>query len=108
MFATLDPGPEILVRTPHSVVAGDYHRNFPKIHEVMAAFGGDPAQAEGIVRANHAAYVVICASSGESHILASRRGDSLAATILAGRTPKWLAPQPGFAGALRVFAVRPA
>jgi hypothetical protein len=106
LFATLDPGPEILVRTPHSVVAGDYHRSFIKMHEVMEAFGGDPAKAQAIVRANHAAYVVMCASTGESQILASRRGDSLAAGIRSGRTPLWLTPQPGFSGALKVYAVR--
>ena len=105
LFATLDPGPEILVRTAHTVVAGDYHRNFAKIHEVMQAFGGNPAQAQAIVRANHAAYVVICASSSESRILASRRRDSLASTLLAGRSPTWLTPLRGFGGALRVYTV---
>ena len=107
LFAPLDPGPEILVRTAHSVVAGDYHRNFPKIHEVLAAFTGDPRGAEAIVRANHARYLVFCASSGESRILAAQRPDSLAAALLARHAPDWLTPQPGFAGALRVFAVAP-
>lgn len=105
IFATLDLGPEILVRTPHTVVISGYHRNDAKMREVIEAFSGDPAGARGIVRANHAAYVVLCAGDTEPRVLASRRADNLAAGLLAGHVPGWLAPQPGFGQGLLVYKV---
>jgi hypothetical protein len=106
IFATLDLGPEILVRTPDTVVISGYHRNSAKMREVIDAFSGDPRGAQAIVRANRGAYVALCASDPESHVYALRRGDGLAAAILAGRAPAWLAPVPGFDGDLKVLKVR--
>ncbi|WP_068088671.1 hypothetical protein [Novosphingobium rosa] len=106
IFTTLGLGPEILVRTPHSVVIGSYHRNDAAMRQVIEAFSGDPRTAEGIVRGQHAAYVVLCDSDPESHVMASRRGDALAGALLAGHGPGWLEAVQGFDGALKVFRVR--
>jgi len=92
IFATLDIGPEILVRTPHSVVISGYHRNQLKMREVIDAFSGDPARARQIVIDNKARYVVLCAGDVEPQVFAQRRGDSLAGKLLAGQAPPWLVP----------------
>ncbi|MBS0254990.1 MAG: hypothetical protein JSS36_07240 [Proteobacteria bacterium] len=106
LFTPFNPAPEILVRTRHRVVMGSYHRNGAKMREVIEAFSGDPAQARTVVRANRAAYLVACTADPELAVLASRRGDSLAAALQAGKAPGWLEPVRGFAGALKVYAVR--
>lgn len=106
IFTTLGLGPEILVRTPHSVVIGSYHRNDEAMRQVIEAFSGDPHAAQSIVRGQQAAYVVLCDSDPEIHVMASRRGDNLASVLLAGRVPGWLEPVSGFAGGLKVFRIK--
>ncbi|MEY4238409.1 MAG: hypothetical protein RL339_1010 [Pseudomonadota bacterium] len=107
LFAPLDRGPEILVKTGHTVVAGPYHRNQARMINVVAAFTGDPETAEAIVRRNGATHVVACLSSSEIPTYAQARADNLANRIASGRPPAWLTPVPGFeTGPLRVYAVR--
>ncbi|MBU6266964.1 MAG: hypothetical protein KGN34_05440 [Sphingomonadales bacterium] len=106
LFSLLDLGPELLVRTPHSVVAGSYHRNSARMRDVIDAFSGDQARARAIVERNGARYLVFCPSDDEARIYAGRRPDGLAAELMAGQHPDWLIPQPSFTGGLQVFAVR--
>lgn len=107
LFAPLDRGPEILVRTGHTVVAGPYHRNQTRMVDVIAAFTGDPADAAAIIRRNGATHVVACLSSSEIPTYGQARADNLANLIANGRPPAWLAQVPGFEnGPLRVYAVR--
>lgn len=60
LFAPIDIGPALLVRTPHSVVATGHHRNEMAMRRVISAFLAEPAEAEAIVRAESAQYLVIC------------------------------------------------
>lgn len=107
LFAPLDRGPEILVRTGHTVVSGPYHRNQTRMVDVIAAFTGDPSNAAAIVHRNGATHVVACLSSSEIPTYGQARADNLANLIAHGRPPAWLVPVPGFeTGALRVYAVR--
>jgi hypothetical protein len=106
VFATLDLGPEILVKTPHTVIASGYHRNMAKMREVVEAFSGDPLRSEEIVRGNHAKYVVLCLNDGDTSVFQSRRPDNLANRLVAGQPPRWLQPVTGFAhGGMRVYRV---
>jgi hypothetical protein len=108
IFATTDLGPRVLVFTVHSVVTGGYHRNMAKMREVTEAFSGDPARAEALVRANRAAYVMLCATAGDTAVYRTRRPDNLANALTAGRIPVWLEPVPGLTrDALGVWRVRP-
>ena len=106
LFALLDLGPEILVRSGHTVVAGSYHRNSARMRDVIEAFSGDPARARALVIANHAGTVVFCTSDDEARIDAGRRPDNLANALQAGHPPPWLQPVPEFSGALQVYRVR--
>ena len=106
MFALLNLGPEILVRTDHTVVAGSYHRNTARMRDVIEAFSGDPARAAALVGANHARYIVGCAGDDEIHVYAARRPDNLANALLAGQPPAWLQSVAGFGGDLLVYSVR--
>lgn len=108
LFATLDLGPEILVKTRHWVVSSGYHRNMAKMREVVDAFSGDPVRAQGIVRANHARFVVLCTTAGDTAVFRARRPDNLANRLVSGKAPPWLHPVPGLdRGKLRVYQVDP-
>ena len=107
LFATLDLGPEILAKSPHTIVASGYHRNMVKMRDVVEAFSGDPARAAAIVRGARARYVVLCLGGGDTAVFRSRRPDNLAATLVNGRVPAWLEPVPVAGGdLLRVYRVR--
>ena len=107
MFATIDRGPEILVRTHHTAVVGGYHRNQKKMIEVLMAFSGPIDQARAIIKANHADYVIACTGSPDLAAYANFGKDNLADRIFEKRVPDWLQPVPGFAtGNLRLYRVR--
>ena len=107
MFATIDRGPEILVRTHHTAVVGGYHRNQKKMIEVLMAFSGPIDQARSIIKANHADYVIACTGSPDLAAYANFGKDNLADRIFEKRVPDWLQPVPGFAtGNLRLYRVR--
>ncbi|HTN13331.1 MAG TPA: hypothetical protein VL094_00840 [Sphingomonadaceae bacterium] len=107
MFSSLDLSAEIVARTPHSVVMGGYHRNQAKMLEVFRAFGGPIDQAETIVRANHAKYLVTCTSSPDLAAYANMGKDNLADRIFAGTPPPWLEPVPNLGNAaLRLYRVK--
>lgn len=107
MFATIDRGPELLVRTPHSAVMSGYHRNQAKMIEVIKGFAGTIEESRAIIHRNRSDYVVACTSSPDLWVAANAGADNLADRIIAGRVPDWLAPVPGFdQGALRLYKVR--
>lgn len=107
MFATIDRGPEILVRTRHTAVVGGYHRNQKKMIEVFTAFSGPLDQGRQIIKANKADYVMACTGSPDLAAYASFGKDNLADAIFARKVPAWLEPVPGFAtGNLRLYRVR--
>lgn len=105
ILAPLDLGPEILVRTGHSVVAGSYHRNSAAMRAVIEVFSGDPARAPAIATAQRATLLVFCPANAESAIYAARRTDSLANTLAKGEPVAWLRPLPDSGSGLKVYRV---
>lgn len=107
LFATIDRGPEILVRTQHTAVVGGYHRNQHKMIEVFMAFSGPIDQARAIIKANRADYVMACTGSPDLAAYANYGKANLADAIFERSVPGWLEPVPGFAtGNLRLYRVR--
>lgn len=92
ILAPLDIGPDLLLATPDSVLATGHHRGARGMHDAIAAFTGAPDQALAIARANGIAYVALCPDLGEPQIYARAAPHGLAADLLAGRVPGWLAP----------------
>jgi len=109
LFTQLDVGPDLLVQTPHRVVATGHHRAARQMHDVIAAFMADPQAAEAIVRRHRAGYVMVCTDLSETLIYAHKAPHGLAASLLAGRPVGWLQPValPAEAGALRLWRVVP-
>lgn len=92
VLSTIDPGSAILAATPHAVLAAPYHRNAAGNRVALLAFAATPGEAEAIVRASGAAYLAACRASSELAETAVRHPGSLAAALLSGRLPAWLAP----------------
>lgn len=110
LFAPLDMGPDILIRTPHYVVGTAHHRNVAGITAVVEGFIAPPERAREILaRLNDGRgvdYVIGCKGLNEfNHYARDHRG-SLAAALDRGAPPAWLrrlpAPEP-----LRIYKVMP-
>jgi len=107
LFAPLDAGPEILGRSRHTIVAASYHRNQPRMRDVIAAFTGPVEQARQIVRANGAMYVVACAAEADFALYRGSGAGNFANAVASGHVPAWLEPVTGFAdGPLKAYRVR--
>lgn len=106
LFAPIDIGPALLVRTPHSVVATGHHRNARAMHRIIAAFTAAPAAAEPIVRAERARYLVACLGLPEIQRFASEAPGGLAAQLVQGKPVGWLSRDPGLSsGTVSVYRI---
>ena len=87
-------GDDILVHTPHSVIAGPYHRNVDGNLAALRALIGPLDAAEGIARGNGITLVALCRGNGETKALVGRAPDGLLAALAAGDVPGWLEAVP--------------
>ncbi len=94
IFAPVDIGPDILLRTHQRVVATGHHRAAAAISDVMHGFLADPEQARAYVAKRHATLVVVCTVAPEMHLYRRQAPHGLAAALLAGTPPSWLRPVP--------------
>lgn len=94
LFAPLDLGPDLLKRTPHSVLATGHHRNNAIMAQVLNGFLAPSDRAEALVRAQHTPVVVACPGANEFRNLMLHPGPSLAKDLDANRPPPWLEPIP--------------
>ena len=90
LFAPIDNGPMLLVHTPHKVVATAHHRAPQALHDVIAAFTADPAEAEAIVRRRGARYLAICPGLAEAALYRTAAPNGLMARLSSGQVPNWL------------------
>ena len=92
LMEPIDMGSDILADTDHSVLAAPYHRNNHGNGELVRAMLGKPDEAKKIVEDSGAAYLVFCRALPEFRSYAVGSRDGLAAMLLDGRAPDWLAP----------------
>lgn len=108
LFAPLDMGPDILVRTGDSVIGTAHHRNAAGITAVIEGFTGSPDKARAIImRLNGGRgpdYVVTCNDLNEVKHYRSEFPQSLAAALTRNTPPNWLQPVPT-KGPLRIYKV---
>lgn len=106
VFAPIDTGPAILVRTPHSVIATGHHRNHTAMSRVITAYMSDPAESAPIVRASGATWLVFCASIPEMENLAAVNPRGLSARLARGEPIDWLVYDARLSrGDLRVYRI---
>lgn len=112
LFASLDVGPEILLRTKHKVISTGHHRNIVGMTEVIHAFTAAPDEARKIVLATPAQYLVIFPDLNEVSRYKGKAPNGLAARLLRGQTPPWLervhVPREGKTLIYRIVRPRPA
>ncbi len=108
LFAPLDMGPDILVRTRHGVIGTAHHRNAAGISAVIDGFMERPDGARGVIAALNggrgADYVVTCDGLNEMALYAKARPRGLAARLARGDVPGWLGPVPA-RGPLKIYRV---
>jgi hypothetical protein len=107
LMGPIDMGSDILAQTDHSVLAAPYHRNNHGNGEMVRAMLAKPDEARKIIADSGAAYLVFCPALMESHLYAAGEREGLAAMLLDGRAPDWLAPVAVPPEAhLRVYRIR--
>ena len=92
IFAPLDIGPTILLRSHHSVVATGHHRAEEAMADVIQAYISPPDEAQAIVASRDADYIALCANLTEPSLYAYEAPDGLAARLREGAVPEWLEP----------------
>jgi hypothetical protein len=87
--ATSNFGSHLLYRTPHAVLAAPYHRDGAGILAVDALLTAADGQAE--MTATGASYLAVCLGDPELALIAERAPKGLAARLIAGERPEFLA-----------------
>jgi hypothetical protein len=109
LFAPLDIGPTILVRTHHDIVATGHHRNAAGITAVIRGFVERPDKARtviaGVNGGKGADYIVTCSDLEEYRAYARIAPQGLAAQLSRGHAPDWLTPLPSD-GPLNIWRIR--
>lgn len=94
LFAPLDVGPDILLRSKQSIFATGHHRNLDGISKTVRAFLLPPDEARKIIKSTHARYLVYMPKLREIERYAKISPNGLAGRIAAGKPPEWLVPVP--------------
>jgi hypothetical protein len=90
IFAPIDIGPSVLERTHHAVIATGHHRAQDGMRDVIRAYTASPEQAEPIIRAHQASYLLVCTDLVEPSFYAAEEPDGLMAHLLNDDAPDWL------------------
>jgi hypothetical protein len=104
--AFVDQGPAVLLNTPHSVIAGPYHRDADGIEDTYAIFTGSEAQARAVFQRRGIAYLMACAAAPDWAYYQARAPEGLLAQLAKNKLPSWLVPA-GKAGDTRVWKILP-
>lgn len=93
VMTPIDLGPAVVSRSNHTILAAPYHRNVGAIERATAFWASSPGEAEGMMREMRADLVLVCPGLGELSRHAAHAPGSIAASLLAGEPPDWLAPE---------------
>ena len=96
----VDQGPAILAYTPHSAIAGPYHRDAAGILDTYKIFAGKNPRA--VLGGRGINYVMTCRGAPDWDFY--RAQDGLVAELARNRIPAWLAPV-GRSGDVEVYRV---
>lgn len=103
----VDLGPRLITVTPHSAIAGPYHRNEEDILAVMRAFRGTADEARQTIARRKVDYVLICPGLSETTVYRADAPKGFYMQLIRGQVPGWLEPVKLPAGSLyRMWRVR--
>lgn len=83
-------GSQLLMKTPHSVLSGNYHRNIRGIRAQILAMTSSPDSAQTILKDAKVDYVFFCKNSPEA--LSAFAKDGLEAALSTDDIPDYLTP----------------
>lgn len=92
IIAPFDFGPEILVQTPHNVLATSHHRNDAAMADQIRIFTSKPELARDIIEARNIRYIAICPDESELKLYANKHPDGLWSKISKKEQLEWLQP----------------
>ncbi len=92
VFTPIDLGMSVLMRTPHEVFAGPYHRNVQGIERVTDVFMGPKEEARDKLLAMNATHFLYCQGLPETARYGRLRPEGFAAQLETGDVPSWLQP----------------
>lgn len=107
LLAPLDLGPEILVATPHNVLATSHHRNDSAMADQIQIFTSPVSETRKLLQDRNIDYVIICKDEAELHIYAQKQPIGLAAMLLKGEVPNWLQPVHLRDSGLKIWRIVP-
>ena len=103
----LEWGPYLLAWTPHSVLAGPYHRMSAAILTSHQVFARPPEEARKVLAGTSADYLVTCGATGPLGLSEAETDSSLWGHLHRGDVPDWLAPVADLPGPFAVYRVKP-
>lgn len=103
IYAPLDIGPAILVKSKHAVVATGHHRAEAAMRDVIAGFTSSSEDARALAASYGSDYVALCADLYEPRLFYEAAPKGFAAQLMRGEIPDWL--EPVDIGAPRQFRV---
>lgn len=90
IIAPFDFGPEILVQTPHNVLATSHHRNDSAMADQIKIFISDPNAARALIEARNIGYIIACPKEPELNGYSGKHPKGLWAELSKGEQPPWL------------------
>jgi hypothetical protein len=109
ILAHFNYGPELLYRTPHSVVASPYHRNVAGLLDGDRIFGArDDATSRRLIDRRGVELILFCPDGPALAQAAAKDGSSFVGRLARDRVPAWLRPveaPPELAGPYRLYEV---
>lgn len=102
----LEWGPYLLAWTPHSVLAGPYHRMSAAILTSHQVFARPPEEARKVLAGTSADYLVTCGATGPLGLSEAETNSSLWGHLHRGDVPDWLAPVADLPGPFAVYRVK--
>lgn len=107
IVAPFDFGPEILVQTPHSVLATSHHRNDAAMADQIQIFISAPETAHDILVARGISYILACPDEAELKTYAKMHPNGLWAKLGKNEKPEWLQPVKLSGSTLSLWRVLP-
>ncbi|MDH3917261.1 MAG: hypothetical protein OEU25_03690 [Rhodospirillales bacterium] len=109
VLAHFNYGPELLYRTPHSVVASPYHRNVTGLIDGDRIFGArDDATSRRLIDRRGVELVLFCPDGPALVQAALKSGSTFVGRLSQGQVPAWLRPvqvPAELAGPYRLYEV---
>ncbi len=90
IITPFDFGPEILVQTPHNVLATSHHRNDAAMGDQIKIFTSNPNAARALIEARNISYIIACPKEPELNVYSGKHPEGLWAKLSKGESPPWL------------------